>query len=106
MNRSERRRQAAVDAKLGAIETEAIGAIQSIVTASAGMLAMAGLVGALAEARVIDPNKVAAWIDVMASGGVGKDQSPAVVEGIKAQLDGLTHMLRAMATIPPNAGRG
>ena len=93
--------------RLGHIETEAIGAVQGIVTATANMLSMAGLVAALAEARLIDPKKVADWIDTMASvRWLGQRHSPTVHEGLKAQLDSLSLMLRAMATVPTGTGRG
>ena len=98
MTRQQRRLQATIYSKDGE-------AVQGIVTGAANMLAMAGLVAALAEARLIDPRKVADWVDVMASSGVGEDQGPIVQDCVKSQLDGLSLMLRSMATMPNEAGR-
>lgn len=98
--RSERRRQA----KLIGIEAEAVEAVTATMTGAAHMLALTGLVGALAERGLVEPAKVVDWVESMAVGFDYPDT--AMRDGVLMQIAAFTQMIRSMKSIPPNAGRG
>jgi hypothetical protein len=66
------------------------------------------IVSALREAGLVDPLKVAAWAELLAT-GMGSDQmdmAPEIRAGIAGQLTTFAGMLRGMAAVPAGAGRG
>lgn len=73
------------------------------VTQAAVMFQSLAIVGALAEQRLVDPLKVAAWAETLAT-GQGLDLAPKIREGIAAQLTAFAVVLRSMTAKPPGSG--
>jgi hypothetical protein len=74
------------------------------VTQASAMFQALAIVAALAERRLVEPLKVAAWADVFAQ-NQGGNQSAAIREGIAQQLVGFASVLRSMATKPAGGGQ-
>jgi hypothetical protein len=65
----------------------------------------AAIVAALAERGLVDPIKVAAWVDTFAA-GAANDQSPEIRREIVSALRDFATLLRSMASRPATAGAG
>ena len=67
-------------------------------TGAASMFQGLAIVGALAEARTIDPLKVAAWADVFAG-------HPTVSRQTADQVRQFAELIRSLVKVPPVAGK-
>jgi hypothetical protein len=76
-------------------------------TATTGGVALyqsLAIIGALAEARLLDPRAVAKWASFFAE-SLPPTTPPEAHESVRAGIEGFALALRALAELPPGAGR-
>lgn len=85
---------------------EVYGALATAMTVTngAGLYQALAIVGALAEARAIDPMAVAKWADFFAA-TLPPLPPPDAREAVRAGLAGFAAAIRSMATLPAGAGK-
>ena len=62
------------------------------------------VIGALAEARALDPAAVAKWAEFFAE-GLSPAMGPDTRNAIRDQLKTFAATIRSLSTLPPDAGR-
>lgn len=74
------------------------------VTGGVGMYQTLPVIGALAEARVLEPAAVAKWAEFFAD-GLSAALAPDTRKAIRDQLKTFASTIRSLSTLPPGAGR-
>jgi hypothetical protein len=97
-----------VDGEMGAAPAVVFATPAELVAAGTAMGAIslfeaAAIVGALAERRLVDPLKVAAWAEMFAK-GQGKELAPETRKLVAEGLNGFALVLRSMVTKPAGGG--
>lgn len=75
------------------------------IVAGIAMYQSLAIVAALAEARMVDQFKVAAWAETMAGIATAKNGNPDGGAAIAEQLRGFAGVIRSMATKPAGGGQ-